>query len=186
MNIFFLDENPIIAAKYHCDKHVIKMILESAQLLSTAHRVLDGKERMVLNDNGRRAKRWVHPSEEFDQILYTATHINHPSAVWVRESAGNYQWLMSLTIALNGEFIRRYNKSINHATIDKLARVLTYLPDEMPRTGFTPPPQCMPAEFVADDYVQGYRNYYMGAKRELAVWTNTPTPYWWTNYRMTR
>ena len=75
MNIFYLDRNPVIAAQMMCDKHVVKMILESAQMLSTAHRVLDGDDRA--NETG----------------LYKMAHKNHPSTIWVRASSENYRWL---------------------------------------------------------------------------------------------
>ena len=66
MNIFYLDRNPVVAAQMMCDKHVVKMILESAQILSTAHRVLDG-------------------DEHADNVgMYKMTHKNHPSTIWVR------------------------------------------------------------------------------------------------------
>ena len=86
MNIFYLDKDPKKCAEMHCDKHVVKMILEYAQLLSTAHRVLDGNE-------------WA------DHVgLYKATHKNHPSAIWARESAGNYFWLNKLFQELCKEY----------------------------------------------------------------------------------
>ena len=72
MNIFYLDSDPYVAAKMHCDKHVVKMILESAQMLSTAHRVLDGDE--YADERG----------------LYKMAHKNHPSTIWVRTSTDNY------------------------------------------------------------------------------------------------
>ena len=78
MNIFYLDEDPVLAAQMHCDKHVVKMILESAQLLSTAHLLIDGDE--LADERG----------------LYKATHKNHPSSKWVRDSSENYEWLWNL------------------------------------------------------------------------------------------
>ena len=75
MNIFYLDHDPRIAAKYHCDKHVVKMILESAQMLATAHRVVDKND---------------------DDILYREAYKNHPSTKWVRSNLYHYTWLWSL------------------------------------------------------------------------------------------
>lgn len=161
MNIFYLDQNPKRAAEYHCDKHCIKMILESAQLLCSAHRVLDGVE------------------SEFDGALYKATHINHPCAIWTRQSSDNYSWLFQLMIELNNEFVRRYNKKAPHATITKLREVLCNVPNNMDwRYDFTHPPQCMPQEFRDEDTVIAYRSYYKGAKSSFASWTNTARPEW--------
>jgi hypothetical protein len=96
MNIFYLDHDPEQAAQYHCDKHVVKMILESAQLLSTAHRVLDGVVVQGKSVSGlRNVKRW-RLDNEFDSVYYSASHINHPSAVWVRASPYHYNWLHNL------------------------------------------------------------------------------------------
>lgn len=169
MNIFFLDMSPERAARYHCDKHVIKMILESAQLLCTAHRVLDGFQD---------GKRWAHPDASMDEILYKATHINHPCAIWVRESKQNYSWVYELMMELNKEFVRRYNKSEPHATIRKAAGILLAPPKNLVKVDFTCPPKCMPEEVQLDDVVSSYRNYYSKCKMDIAKWTNTNTPEW--------
>lgn len=156
MNIFYLHENPITAARYHCDKHVVKMILETAQLLSTAHHVLDG--------------------EDAPEGIYKKTHVNHPSAVWVRQSKDNYLWALDLFIWLIDEYKYRYHKQ--HKT-SRLVSKLVQWPMNIPDTGFTPPPQCMPEVFKCDDAVEAYRNYYKGAKANFASWTNTAIPEWW-------
>ena len=91
MNIFHLDNDPIKAAQMMCDKHIVKMIVEYAQLMSTAHRVLDGEEYLDKTANNRNIRRWYHP--EYDGFLYKASHVNHPSNIWVRESDENYFWL---------------------------------------------------------------------------------------------
>ena len=93
MNIFYLDKDPIEAAKQSCDKHVVKMIVESAQMLSTAHRMIDGKEYTDKTKAGRRIKRWKHPNTNLEKTLYKACHTGHPSTVWVMQSAYNYHWL---------------------------------------------------------------------------------------------
>jgi hypothetical protein len=85
MNIFYLNYNPVICAQEHCDKHVVKMIVEYAQLLSTAHRVLDGIGYVELSANNRKVKRFKL-DEPRESSLYKACHINHPSAVWTRSS----------------------------------------------------------------------------------------------------
>ena len=95
MNIFYLDHDVNKCAEMHNDKHVVKMILEYAQLLSTAHRVCDGTILDTFSKTGRRKKVWAL-ADNRDTILYSATHINHPSAVWVRQSSANYGWLYQL------------------------------------------------------------------------------------------
>ena len=96
MNIFYLHKDPEISAKMHCDKHVVKMIIEYAQLMSTAHRILDGDEYEGRTKIGRRIRRWKHPNKNIENTIYKASHINHPSAVWARESVANYIWLYNL------------------------------------------------------------------------------------------
>ena len=95
MNIFYVHEDAATCAQQHVDKHVVKMILEYAQLLSTAHRVLDGQETEGLSPSGRKQKIWKLPDER-DDVLYKATHMNHPSAKWARHSVHNYMWLFKL------------------------------------------------------------------------------------------
>lgn len=182
MNIFFLHETPKLAAQYHCDKHVIKMILESAQLLSTAHRVLDGRQRRVLGPRSRMATKFALDDQEMDLNLYASTHVNHPCAAWVRESNENYQWLYQLMLELNKEFVRRFGKEEDHLTIRKLKKLLSKSPRRIPRIGFTKPPTCMPPEYQVDDVVLSYRNYYIGAKQHIAQWTNSPTPNWFSKF----
>lgn len=159
MNIFYLDHDVKLCASWHFDKHVIKMILESCQLLCAAHHMLDN-----------------NPSEE----LYKMTHANHPSAIWVRQSVHNYMWLWELTLALNEEYKRRYKKTSDHLSIVKLRHILSIAPDLIPDVPFFEPPQCMPEEFRTDDAEQAYRFYYCEGKKHLAVWTDTETPYWFT------
>ena len=95
MNIFYLDSDIDTCAEMHCDKHVVKMVLEYAQLLSTAHRVLDGIEYIEIQNN-RRVVRWRLSDLSMESMIYKATHINHPSAVWVRSSIDHYNWLSGL------------------------------------------------------------------------------------------
>ena len=139
MNIFYLSRDPCEAARLQCDRHVVKMILETAQLLSTAHNELDG-----------------------GQIAYKSTHKNHPSAVWVRQSRHNYRWLRRHLKALGDEYTRRYGKV--HATIQKHSEALLWPPNNIPdgdeSIGFTDPPQCMPDECKRDDAVLAYQVYY--------------------------
>lgn len=177
MNIFYLDTDPVKAAQYHCDKHVVKMILESAQLLSTAHRVLDGEQGIRLSASGARLKDWVLPDHR-QELLYKATHVNHPCAIWCRSSDRNYQWLFNLFMALGNEYGYRYAKQ--HLSIRKLADTLMEYPSRIPWTTWLDnPPQAMPDECKDSDPVIAYRNYYKTHKSEIATWTKRSVPDWY-------
>ena len=180
MNIFYLDSNPKTCAEYHCDKHVVKMILEYAQLLSTAHRVLDGALTVGISKTGRKAKRYVLPDAR-ESILYTATHINHPSAVWVRKSRENYAWLFHLLECLCNEYTHRYGKTHKvqrSGLLDKLWFVPSKIP-EHPK--FTEPTPAMPDQYkVQNDSIESYRNYYRGAKASISGWKNRTIPEWFS------
>jgi hypothetical protein len=142
MNIFYLSEDPNEAAKYMYNKHVVKMILESAQLLCTAHIISDG---------------------EAANVPYKATHKNHPSAIWARESTANYKWLYNHMLALGNEYTRRYGKK--HLTILKCSGILSNAPANVTKTEFTPMPQCMPDQYkVPGNSVEAYWNYYEAEK----------------------
>tara|TARA_B100001250_G_C19726324_1_gene756232 strand:+ start:233 stop:793 length:561 start_codon:yes stop_codon:yes gene_type:complete len=177
MNIFYLHEDPKIASTMHIDKHVVKMVIETAQLLSTAHRVLDGKEYYGKTANGRKIKRWKHPNSNLEHTLYKASHVNHPSAVWVRENGFNYRWTWLLMAELGKEFYLRYGKM--HMTTEKLEQVLQEPPKSIPWNHVgTQPPQCMPDDVkVPGDSVQAYRNYYVKYKHPFATW-RTQKPVW--------
>ncbi len=109
MNIFYLSKNPKECAEMHLDKHVVKMIIEYAQLMSTAHRVIDGHEYYDLTANGRKIKRW-RLDDDRETVLMKASHINHPSAVWTRASDLNYIWLYNMWQHLLDEYTYRYGK----------------------------------------------------------------------------
>jgi hypothetical protein len=177
MNIFYLDSDVKTCATYHNDKHVVKMILEYAQLLSTAHRMLDGAE-YIDASSGRRIKRWRLENESMENMLYKASHINHPSAIWVRQSNNNYNWLMCLFQDLLQEYTYRYGKI--HAT-DRLVYWLRKPPANIPVGYFTQPTPAMPDEYKVPDSIQSYRNYYVGAKKTMAKWKNRPIPEWWSD-----
>ena len=176
MNIFYLDNDPMVCAQMHVDKHVVKMILEYAQLLSTAHRVLDGTECTVLSKTGRKKKVFALPDVEYDSLLYGATHINHPSAKWVRHSSNNYRWLYRLFAELCAEYTYRYGKV--HLTDTKLKNLLKNLPKNIPIGDFCPPWRAMPDEFKVADTMESYRNYYRGAKMNMFSWKKRETPSW--------
>lgn len=178
MNIFVLDNDPVKAAQFHCDKHVVKMILESAQLLSTAHRVLDGTPCIRLSATGRKMQSFSMGTPDLDSTLYQATHINHPCAIWVRQSGANYQWLYELFNALCNEYTRRYKKT--HLTELKLSALLWLEPTNIPVGPRTPFAQAMPEQYQQSDAVEAYRNYYIHEKSDIAVWNYSTKPYWYT------
>lgn len=160
MNIFYLDNNPSVAAQAMTDKHVVKMILESAQLLCTAHRVLDGEPVIQRSVNGRRLTRYSHPT--LDDVLYKSTHINHPSGVWVRESKANYLWLYEHFLTLCSEYTNRYNRT--HATYERLGILLRATPLSLTSAPFTPIKLAMPKPYHLPDPVESYRVYYEAEK----------------------
>jgi len=180
MNIFYLHHDQKVCAEMHNDKHCIKMILEYAQLLSTAHRVLDGTLCISLSASGRKKQTYTL-GDGRDTILYSATHINHPSAIWVRKSYENYEWLYKMFIALMDEYTYRYGK--NHAC-EKLIDALYTPPTHILKgVGFTEPTPAMPDEVkVAGDSIASYRNYYINNKTHLASWqgkfNSRPVPNW--------
>src|SRR6056300_1476917 len=140
MNIFYLHEDPIQNAKCHIDKHIVKMPIEYAQLMSTAHRLLDGEMYIGKTAIGRNIKRWrLH--DEREDILYKASHINHPSAIWVRESIENYLQMYKLYMAVLSEFTNRYGKV--HGS-SKPSMLLIRPPKNIPMVKGTQLPQCMP------------------------------------------
>jgi hypothetical protein len=175
MNIFYLHHDVVKCAEMHNDKHTVKMILEYAQLLSTAHRVLDGDIVIGKSKTGRKQTRYVLPSD--DSILYSATHINHPSSVWVRQSDKNYDWLFGLFQALMTEYTHRYGKT--HAT-SRLEMHLAKLPKNIPQKPFTEPTPAMPDDVkVPGDSIASYRRYYIQNKPHLANWKKRPVPEWY-------
>lgn len=154
MNIFFLDRDPAISAKYHCDKHVVKMILETAQMLCTTQRLFGN----------------------ISSELYKPTHVNHPMRIWVGESAGNYIWAYNLFLNLLEEYTYRYGKY--HAS-SKLINSLKKIPTGIKWIYNTKAPLCMPDEYkISDDIVESYRNYYKYGKTNLLSYTKREKPYW--------
>ena len=176
MNIFYIDPDPITCAEYHVDSHVRKMVIEYAQMLSTAHRVLDG-EKYEDYSSGRKITRWRHPDIVLDSVLYKSTHVNHPCNIWVRQSAGNYQYLYELFVAVADEFIFRREKV--NLTDTKLRYVLDRLPVNIPEGEMTTPALAMPEEYHQEDAVAAYRNFYINDKAHLKEYTDRPVPFWW-------
>jgi hypothetical protein len=161
MNIFILDKDPVIAAQMQCDKHVVKMILESAQMLSTAHRILDG--------------------DDVDERLYKVAHKSHPCTLWVMESKENYKWLYQHFVALAVEYNFRYNKT--HKSYAKLSEVLSQPPKNIPkgrgltefRLAMSKYPECI----FKSEPVKSYRAYYKTKTDKFKmVWTKREQPEW--------
>ena len=164
MNIFFLDPDPAICAEYHCDKHVVKMCVEYAQILSTAHRVIDGID-LVLPD-------------ERETIVYKTTHTNHPSTIWARSSRKNYAWLSLLWRFLLKEYTFRYNKI--HKTSDLLF-ALSKVPNKLITDQWSDPPPAMPDDCkVNNNSILSYQQYYVMEKSKFATWKNRRIPSWYT------
>jgi len=179
MNIFYLDHNPKVCAEMHLDKHVVKMIIEYSQLMSTAHRVLDGEEYYDKTANGRKIKRWRMDDSKYESGLMLACHVNHPSAVWTRQSKENYMWLNRMWNYLLLEYTHRYGK--RHACADRMD-VLYAWPKNIPDAPFTEPPPAMPDYCkVPGDSIVSYQKYYINEKVRFARWTKRESPIWYQN-----
>jgi len=152
MNIFILDKNIKKCAQYHCDQHVSKMILESVQMLCTS-----------LNKKG-----FTTP--------YKSTHIKHPCVLWVEESYSNFMWLKELAIELNHEFIYRYERDKDHASIKVLKNIEKF---DYPDNGITEFAQAMPDKYkFKNNAVRAYRSFYRGEKAKFAKWSKRAAPKW--------
>jgi hypothetical protein len=148
MNLFYLDRDPVIAASYHYDKHKVKMVLEAAQMLCTAHHCYGDEELK-------------------DLIPYKQAHLNHPSTIWVRRSRTTYFWAYEYMMALGREYTKRYGKE--HLTIIKCRDFLSQYPKYIQGDDWCEPPQCMPDEYkVEGDSISAYWNYYEGDKYKIA------------------
>ena len=144
MNIFYLDECPVKAAQVQYNKHVVKMILESAQMLCTAHHV------------------YGNPNN----VPYKQAHLNHPSTIWTRENSLHYDWLYEHMLALGNEYTKRYGKK--HLSITKCKIPLANQPENIPHEECEQPPQCMPDEYKDKCSIKAYWNYYIGEKHIVA------------------
>lgn len=152
MNIFFLDFDTKKCAQYHCDKHVVKMILETAQLLCGAH--------------------WIIGNE----APYKLSHKNHPCAIWTRTSLSNYLYLCDLGLELCKEYTYRYGK--RHKSQDVIEWCLINKPN-IHDVDFTSPPLAMGDEFkIENNVIESYRNYYREGKKLIVSWKNRVIPSW--------
>ena len=164
MNIFILDESPELCARYHVDKHVVKMILETAQLMSTAIRMAAAKK-----------------SDEDAKVaselgIYKATHPGHPCTIWAKESSDNFLWLAELGKALGTEYTFRYGKQ--HKSIEVIDKCVEFV-HLINKGKITKFAQAMPEKYKGVDAVEAYRAYYVGDKFKMAKWKNRPIPVWW-------
>lgn len=152
MNIFILDENQSLSAQAHCDKHVVKMVLETAQIIST-------NVRLAGFDYG-----------------YRITHKNHPSVVWARQTDANFNWLVEFGIWLSKEYTFRYGK------IHKSQKIIEQSKEFISKFShgqLTPFALAMPDKYkINNNAVRSYRDYYIGEKKELLVYTNRNPPQW--------
>ena len=162
MNIFYLHPDPLTAPRYMYDRHVVKMILESAQMLCTAHHECGSGLR---------------------EIPYKPTHKNHPSAVWARSSGSQYLWLYQHFVGLCHEYTRRYGKI--HASDIKCTEVLRAFPSGLTVGDFSAPPQCMPDEYKCESSLEAYWRYYINAKSHLATSREQAICQQWTTSRGT-
>ena len=156
MNIFHLHEEPKICAEYHCDKHVVKMILETAQMLSTAYRKNCGD----------------------DDRLYKTAYPKHPMTIWVGESVENFEYALQLGKELCKQYTKRYNKIHKSSYVINSFNngLLQNVEDRFPCHYFKPPPQCMPDKYKDRNYIKAYRQYYIGEKKRFAKYTGVDTP----------
>lgn len=162
MNIFVLDKDPQRAAHYHNDKHVVKMIMESAQILCTVHHKLGGDLAVKLVP-----------------AILKPTHANHPVVIWAGQSHANYTWLHELMKYLGQEYRQRYNGQ--HAYTHTLWNQLLKRPMSMEGKTLTPFAQCMPEQYrQPTNVVEAYRDYYFFEKQHIASWRQpSSVPDWW-------
>ena len=163
MNIFAMDVEPYRSALWHTDRMLRLMIKETAQLLSTAHRVLDGHRH----------------SSRFDELgMYKIYAPKHPCSTWVQSSRGNYEWLAAFFWHAGEEY--RYRFSKEHASFEKLSEVLQIPPSCVPDGRLTPHPLVMPDEcVVGNDPYASYRKYVRMRKGNGATWSKRNRPWWW-------
>ncbi len=151
MNIFYLHFDPKTCAQMHTNRHIVKMAIETAQLLCSAHYMTDSSYK-------------PH---------YKLSHKNHPCAVWTRTSISNYKWLCELGIEICKEYTYRYGKI--HKCQSIIEDLSLHLP-EIPELGFTPLQQCMPDMYKDEDPIEAYRQYYIFEKSHIHQWKNREIP----------
>lgn len=183
MNIFILDKNLCKSVEYHIDRHVVKMPLEAAQMISTViavDKVLGYTPRALTSAETVKIRK-----ETEGWPLYKPTHVNHPCNIWARTSIDNLAYLVDYCWALGyTEKLHRYPKSPPHKSALLIAEHIDHMwPTEYP-LGKTPFAQAMPDEYKSNDAIESYRTYYMIEKthdrsgKPMAAWTNREKPYW--------
>jgi hypothetical protein len=156
MNIFVLDYDPKSCAQMHCDKHVVKMILETAQLLCGVHHMTN---------------------QETEHVPYKLSHKNHPCSIWTRECIENYVWLCDLGLELCEEYTYRYGK--RHKSQEIIEWCLLNLPKIKENGTVTDFKLAMPDECKIDNNpILSYRKYYIDFKKDFAKWKNRDVPNW--------
>jgi hypothetical protein len=187
MNIFFLSSDPVKAAQMHADKHVVKMLLESTQLLWTAHHVAAADAGVAIPEIET-----APPTATGRTGGYRPTHRNHPCAIWVRASVANYRWLVALASSLADEYHYRYpTRREAHACEVHVAWLRDHLPvsfaaaEEKEKTSkqMTMPALAMPVEFkISPNPVTCYRAFYVGSKKARGIirYTRRDAPAWLT------
>tara|TARA_R110002051_G_scaffold256013_1_gene315070 strand:+ start:4107 stop:4574 length:468 start_codon:yes stop_codon:yes gene_type:complete len=151
MNIFVVDDDPKVSAQQLCDKHVVKMILESAQMLCSAY------------DNGT--------------APYKRAYYNHPCTIWARESRKNYEWLLDHAYSMSQEYTKRYGKVHKSIRVIEWCGE-NYHKLNLPKIGLTKFAQAMPEQYKNKCAVTAYRSYYNGEKAGFATWKKRKTPNW--------
>lgn len=185
MNIFPIERteltlipDPVESARSQCNKHVVKMPLESAQMLCTAHRLLDGEIVKVENKRGKLVDYNYH--REYDDILYRVAHKSHPCTLWTMETVANYMWHYKHFTALCDEYTYRYGKV--HLSDTKLRQILKQPPKAIPQGDMTEFALAMsnnPECIIEGDAIQSYRNYYMSKQSKFdMVWSKRDVPVW--------
>ena len=154
MQIFVLDRNPKKAAKMLCDKHVVKMIVESAQILTTIHHLYDSKQK---------------------HLVYKKTHEKHPCVIWAGNSKENYLWLLEHLSELIKEYEYRYGKF--HKTTE-IKKILETPPKGLLSVGLTDFAQAIPEEYKQKNAIKAYREFYKKEKMHFAKWTKRKKPNW--------
>jgi hypothetical protein len=181
MNIFYLSHRPSRCARWHCDKHVVKMILETAQLLYTAHWVLSGAVPSTGPPIAFRTAPYTKDSTT-QQGYLPIRNRNHPCAIWVRESLEHYRWLCQLGMALCEEFQHRFGKHKAHSCEEHIYWLNAHPPANLLSKGWHQPPKAMPDVYKRGaDSIRCYRIYYKenkGAVRDILSYTRRHRPHW--------
>lgn len=180
MNLFVLSKDPVESAQLQCDKHVVKMIVESAQMLSTAHRMLDGTLEKRESSTGKTTVKYWSLPDERENTFYKAVHMHHPCTVWTTLSNNNYTWHWVHFAALCDEYKYRYGKV--HATDKLLREPLRSLPQNIPVGYLTQQPLAMKANpecMNENDVVGSYRKFYQTKQHRFKMaWTKRDIPEW--------